>query len=95
MKTVIYKSSKKQDSYLYIEQEDDFSRLPEILISALGKLDLVMTLDLSSQKKLARADIKQVISALQQDGFYLQMPDESERLALAGIKPVSNPIPKL
>ncbi|MCK5647877.1 MAG: YcgL domain-containing protein, partial [Gammaproteobacteria bacterium] len=46
MKTVIYKSSKKQDSYLYIEQEDDFSRLPEILISALGKLDLVMTLDL-------------------------------------------------
>ena len=95
MKTVIYKSSKKQDSYLYIEQEDDFSRLPEILISALGKLDLVMTLDLNSQKKLARADIKQVISALQQDGFYLQMPDESERLALAGIKPVSNPIPKL
>ena len=95
MNAVIYKSSKKQDSYLYIEQEDDFSRVPEMLISALGTLKFVMTLDLNSQKKLARADIKQVISALQQDGFYLQMPNESDRLALAGIKPVSNPIPKL
>lgn len=95
MKTVIYKGHKKQDSYLYIEQEDDFSRVPEILITALGKLELVMTVDLSSEKKLARADIKQVISALQEDGFYLQMPNESEKLALAGKKPVSNPIPKL
>lgn len=95
MKTVIYKGHKKQDSYLYIEQEDDFSRVPEILITALGKLELVMTVDLSSQKKLACADIKQVISALQEDGFYLQMPNESEKLALAGKKPVSNPIPKL
>lgn len=94
MNAVIYKSSKKQDSYLYIEQEDDFSRVPEILISALGELVFVMTLDLSLQKKLARADIKQVISALQQDGFYLQMPNESEKLALAGKKPVSNPVPK-
>ncbi len=95
MKTVIYKGHKKQDSYLYIEQEDDFSRVPEILITALGKLEFVMAVDLSSQKKLAQADIKQVISALQEDGFYLQMPNESEKLALAGKKPVSNPIPKL
>ena len=95
MKTVIYKGHKKQDSYLYVEQEDDFSRVPEVLIRALGQLELVMAVDLSSEKKLARADVKQVISALQEDGYYLQMPDESERLALAGIKPVSNPIPKL
>lgn len=95
MKTVIYKSKKKQDSYLYVEQEDDFSQVPEILIKSLGQLEIAMTLDLSVTKKLARADIKQVISALEEDGFYLQMPDESERLALAGMKPVSNPIPKL
>jgi len=95
MNTVIYKSLKKQDSYLYIEQEDDFSRVPEVLMKALGRLEKAMSLDLSSQKKLARADIKQVISALEEEGFYLQMPDESERLALGGIKPVSNPIPKL
>lgn len=95
MKTVIYKGSKKRDSYLYIEQEDDFSRVPEVLLGAMGKLELVMTLELSAEKKLARADIQQVMKALEQDGFYLQMPEESEKLALAGNKPVSNPIPKM
>ncbi|MCW8930951.1 MAG: YcgL domain-containing protein [Gammaproteobacteria bacterium] len=95
MKTVIYKGHKKYDSYLYVEHEDDFSRVPEVLMSALGKLELVMTLELSSEKKLARADVNQVISALQEEGFYLQMPNESDKLALAGAKPVSNPIPKL
>ena len=95
MKTVIYKGSKKPDSYLYIEQEDDFSRVPQSLISAMGKLERVMNLELDRKKKLARADIDQVMTALQEDGFYLQMSEESERLALAGQKPVSNPIPKL
>ena len=94
-KTVIYKGKKKPDSYLYVEQEDDFSRVPETLVTVLGKLEFVMTLDLSPKKNLARVDVKQVIAALQEEGFYLQMPNESERLALAGIKPVSNPIPKL
>jgi len=95
MKTAIYKSSKKNDSYLYIEQEGEFSRVPEILLTALGKLELVMTLELSAERKLVRADVQQVMNALEQEGFYLQMPDESEKLALAGKKPVSNPIPKL
>ena len=95
MKTAIYKGKSKQDSYLYLEQEEDFSRVPQPLLAAMGELALVMTLDLSPEQKLARADVEQVISALQQDGFYLQMPDEAEKLALAGKKPVSNPIPKL
>jgi uncharacterized protein YcgL (UPF0745 family) len=95
IKAVIYKGHKKQNSYLYIEQEDDFSRVPETLVNALGKLEFVMTLDLSPKKNLARADVKQVIAALQEEGFYLQMPNESERLALAGIKPASITIPKL
>lgn len=95
MKTAIYKSHKKYDSYLYIEHEEDFSRVPETLLKALGKLELVMTLELSLEKKLARADVNQVIENLKNEGFFLQMPDESEKLALAGQKPVSNPIPKL
>ncbi len=95
VKTIIYKGSKKRDSYLYIEQEDDFSRVPEILLTAMGQLELVMALDLNSGKKLAQADIEKVITALQEEGFYLQMPSESERLALSGIKPASNPIPSL
>ena len=95
MKTVIYKGNKKQDSYLYIEQEDDFSRVPDMLIKTLGKLEKVMTLELNPEKKLARADVNQVKDSLKNEGFFLQMPDESEKLSLAGMKPASNPIPKL
>lgn len=95
MKTVIYKGYKKQDSYLYVEQKDDFSRVPEILMTSLGKLEFVMELDLNSDKKLVQADVKQVITALEYDGFYLQLPNDSDRLLLAGMKPVSNPIPRL
>lgn len=95
MNTVIYRGHKKPDSYLYIENEDDFSRVPEELLLVLGKLEQVMMLELTSQRKLIQADVNQVMAALCEDGFYLQMSSESDKLALAGIKPVSNPIPKM
>lgn len=95
MNTAIYKGSKKPGSYLYIEQEGDFSQIPEILLTAMGKLDFVMSLELTPEKQLAQANVKQVIKALNQDGFYLQMPDESKKLILAAKMPPSNPIPKL
>ncbi len=95
MKTFIYRASKKPDSYLYIVQQDDFSDVPEALLRALGKLELAMELELHNERKLARADVNKVRQALLEDGFYLQMPNESEKLALAGKKPVSNPVPRL
>lgn len=95
MNTVIYKGSKKPGSYLYIIQKDDFSQVPEVLLTMMGKLEFVMNLTLNPEKQLAQVDVKQVIKALNDDGFYLQMPDESEKLILAGKMPPSNPIPKL
>lgn len=95
MKSSIYKGTKKHNTYLYIENEDDFSRVPDELISVLGELSHVMTIELSLEKKLAQADVIQVISQLQENGFYLQIPQESEKLYLAGMKVKSNPIPSL
>lgn len=95
MKAFIYRSTKKPDSYLYIVRKDDFADIPEMLLKVLGKLELAMELALHNERKLARAEVNKVIQALKDDGFYLQMPDESEKLALAGKKPESSPIPKL
>ena len=95
MKTIIYKGSKKQETYLYIENKDDFSRVPQELIDVLGQLSHVMTIELSIEKKLAQADARQVMADLQENGYYLQMPAEAEKLSLAGVKPDSNPIPRL
>ena len=70
----IYKGPKKTDHYLYVEREDDFSRVPEALLDMLGKLELIMTLELSPERTLAQADIQQVKAALKNQGYYFQMP---------------------
>ena len=77
MHCAIYKGPKKTDHYLYIEREDDFSRVPESLLGVLGKLELVMTLELGPERTLAQVDIHQVKAALKDQGYYFQMPPQT------------------
>lgn len=76
MQCVIYKGDRKADTYLFIEREGDFSRVPASLLQLLGNLEQVMTLELHSERTLARADPEQVREHLRSQGFYLQMPPE-------------------
>ena len=70
----IYKGTKRDEMYLYVDREDDFERVPPALLSAMGELQLVIALEFHAGRKLARADVGQVIRDLSQQGFYLQMP---------------------
>ena len=74
MNCVIYKSLRKTDTYLFVEREDDFSRVPAGLLEALGKLELVMHLELNPERQLAQADANQVRQQVGERGFYLQLP---------------------
>lgn len=74
MHCVIYKGRKKADTYLYVEREDDFSRVPEALLALLGSLEKVMALELAPERSLARADAGEVRAKLAEQGYYLQMP---------------------
>lgn len=74
MKCVIYKGERKRDTYLYVEREDDFARVPSALLSMLGNLKRVMALDLVDGRTLAQADVEQVRKLLREQGYYLQMP---------------------
>lgn len=78
MKCVIYKGSRKQDTYLYIEREDDFERVPESLLKMLGGLQRVLALELTSERTLAQADPEQVRRLLREQGYYLQMPPQDD-----------------
>ena len=77
MKCVVYKGRKKRDTYLFVEQEDDFSRIPESLLTMLGDLDLVMSMELTEERKLASADVSDVRQQLLKEGFYLQLPPKT------------------
>lgn len=74
MNCAIYKGPRKPDTYLYVEREGDFSRVPPSLISMLGPLQLVMRLSLTPERKLAQADADEVRRLLAAQGYYLQMP---------------------
>lgn len=78
MKCVIYRCSKKQEMYLYVpdkeDQDDLLKDLPDGLEKITGRLERVMELDLTPERKLARANANDVIAALQDKGFYLQSP---------------------
>ena len=70
----IYKGNKKAEMYLYVPLDSNLQDLPEQLINSFGELELVMKLELSPSRKLARVDVATVIENIQQKGFYLQMP---------------------
>ena len=76
MNCVIYKGKLKVDTYLYIECEDNFERVPEALLKMLGQLEQVMELTLNKEKPLANADVEEVMQLLDSQGYYLQMPPE-------------------
>lgn len=77
---VIYRSPTRDQTYLYVEKKDDFSRVPQELLRGFGKPQLAMVLPLERTKKLANADIEKVKQALQDQGYYLQLPPPPEDL---------------
>lgn len=80
MKCFIYKSSKKDQLYLYLPKKDDFEAVPPILRDTMGQPEFVMELELDAERKLARANATDVLAGLEEKGFYLQMPPKDPLL---------------
>jgi uncharacterized protein YcgL (UPF0745 family) len=70
----VYKSSRKAETYLFVEKRDDFSAVPEALMQMFGAPKLVMLVPLSKRSHLALADIDKVKAELKEKGYYLQLP---------------------
>lgn len=80
MLCAVYKSLKKDGTYLYVKQRDDFSSVPPALLNSFGKPELVTIINLAGREHLALADIDKVQQQLQLQGFYLQLPPPPEDL---------------
>jgi uncharacterized protein YcgL (UPF0745 family) len=80
MLCAIYRSSKRDQTYLYVEKKDDFSRVPQDLMQGFGAPAFAMLLPLDGTKKLANAEIEKVKQALSEQGYYLQLPPPPESL---------------
>lgn len=72
--TDVYLSSRQDEMYLYVPKTKGLKDVPEQLLEHFGKPSLVLSLLLTPEKKLARAEAAKVIEALTSQGYYLQMP---------------------
>ncbi len=80
MMCFVYRSNKKADSYIYLNQKDDFEKIPEQLLQLFGTPEFALEFELAEDRKLALADAKQVIQSLSEQGYYLQMPPKNNLL---------------
>ena len=63
--------------YIYLAEEDDFSKVPKAIYNSLGIVEFAMELGLSADRKLARENSEQVMKNLKENGFHLQLADET------------------
>lgn len=74
MYCAIYRSKKKEGTYLYVPGRDKFDDVPEALMNSFGQPEFAMMIDLGKREKLAVVDIEKVKKSLQNEGFFLQLP---------------------
>jgi uncharacterized protein YcgL (UPF0745 family) len=73
----VFRSTRKNGTYLYLPRGANFDELPKILRQTFGSPELALSLNLTRERKLARYDTEEVLSALNQQGFFLQLPPGS------------------
>lgn len=74
----VYRSTKKSDTYIYVRRGQKWDELPDALRTIFGQPIHAMDLLLTPEKKLARTTGKDVMEALADKGFFLQMPEEQD-----------------
>lgn len=84
MKCSVYKSLDQSGYFLFVPGAEPFARVPDGLTRLLGKLEKVMDLELHAGRRLAHADVEEVMGQLQGQGYYLQLPPD-----VAGVVPHS------
>lgn len=78
LECAVYKSQKKDETYIFIPSTTPLSELPEELLKVLGEAEMIMTLILTPDKKMARGTAKEIMKSIKEQGFYLQMPIKAE-----------------
>ncbi|NQZ33746.1 MAG: YcgL domain-containing protein [Oceanospirillaceae bacterium] len=74
----IYKSSRKDEMYLYVEKAYKLTKVPAPLMEVFGTAVHVMDMPLKADRELARVDTAKLLKELALNGFYLQMPPPKE-----------------
>jgi uncharacterized protein YcgL (UPF0745 family) len=70
----IYRGSRRAETYLYLPAPERFEDVPAALLEALGRLELVMELELHHGRRLAKESVDAVLRNVRERGYHLQLP---------------------
>lgn len=71
----IFKSSRKDEMYLYVDKRNQLERVPEPLLEMFGKPVHVMDMPMKPGRTLARVgDTARLLDEVENKGYFLQMP---------------------
>lgn len=80
MLCAVYKSSKKDETYLYVPGRDDFTQVPKALMNTFGSPIFLMIMPLKDGRILARMNVSKLRHELTTKGYYLQLPPPVENM---------------
>ncbi len=84
MHCVIYKGSRRPDTYLFLPGRDDIAGVPDALLEAMGRLELVMELTIHPGRRLARVRAVEVLDGLLHRGCFVQLPPDDDVMPFGG-----------
>ncbi|MCK4711125.1 MAG: YcgL domain-containing protein [Gammaproteobacteria bacterium] len=76
MNCYIYRCSAKNDMYIFLKDQDDFSVVPKNILKSIGDTEFTMEIEMSAERKLAKEDPQTVLNNLDEHGFHLQLPSD-------------------
>lgn len=74
----IYRSSRKDEMYLYVDKRNGLKSVPDALIEMFGKAQHIMDMPIIKGRKLSRVDVDKVLSSIREKGYFLQLPPPKE-----------------
>lgn len=70
----VYRSSKDEEMFLIVDKARALKDVPEALFERFGKAHHSMSLLIDENRKLARFSAEQVLNAIEDRGYFLQLP---------------------
>ena len=79
MEVIVYKTSKTENLFLYVNAAEGVERVPEDLLTKFGELEKALSFTLTKDRTLAMEAPEAVRVNLEEKGYHLQMPPADER----------------
>lgn len=79
MNCSVFRSNRKEYTYLYLPAGAEFEELPPALQGAFGRPEFVIDIELSPERELASEDVIEVMQNLEDKGYHLQLPPGDQR----------------